>query len=447
MKSSPERTDIREGLGPEVQNPDILDLAPSLPRTVEDTGLNIGMLTDLCLKHLYYRGMASGIEIASNLRLPWSGVVNEVVDFLVEEKWADIRGGKGFGRVSVDFILTERGRTVAREAIARSAYDGPAPIPIAQYNALIKKQGEAFTAVSGDDLIGAFDELVLPPDLMGKFGPAINANRSLFLFGPPGNGKTTIAEIIGAVIPGEVFVPDALEVDGQIIKVFDPICHREVPQDSIDTCIPGGKIDLDTRWHLCRRPAVIAGGELTLETLDLIWNHDSRFYEAPFQVKANGGMLLIDDFGRQRVHPADLLNRWIVPLEKHIDYLTLHTGKKFDVPFDELVVFSTNLDPKDLVDEAFLRRIKYKIPIENPTEEAYREIFARMCEKLLIPYNDSAVSYIMDTYYRRMGIELRACHPRDILTLLRDAARFHKRRAVLSQDLVDQACQSFFVVL
>jgi predicted ATPase with chaperone activity len=434
-------------LGVGLENPDVLGLAPPVPRTISETGLSIGLLTDLALKHLYYRGQLSGIELATDLRLPWNGVVNELVDFLVEEKWVDIRGGKGFGRVSVDLLLTERGRDVARESVSRSNYVGPAPIPITQYNALVKNQAEELTTVTREALEEAFRGLVLPPDLIGKFGPAINASRSLFLYGPPGNGKTSIAEIIGSVLGGEVFIPHALEVDGQIIKVFDPLCHIEVLLDEASTDGRGNKVEMDVRWHLCRRPSVVVGGELTLETLDLIWNSDAKFYEAPFQVKANGGMLLIDDFGRQRAHPTDLLNRWIVPLEKHVDFLTLHTGKKFDVPFDELIVFSTNLDPKELVDEAFLRRIKYKIAIDNPSEAAYRQIFERMCERLHIPYNDSAVSYIIDTYYQGMGMELRACHPRDILTLLRDAARFHRRRAVLSQELVDQACQSFFVVL
>jgi len=443
--------DSKKGIGASsnpfsLQNPEILGLCPPEPKSISETGLNIGLLTDLALRLLYYGGVVSGIELADRMRLPWSSVVNELLNFMVEEKWVDLRGGHGFGRASVDFVLTTRGREAAREAVGRSSYTGPAPVPITQYNSLTLSQRSSGKVITKADITEAFSHLVIDEELIERFGPAVNSSRSLFLYGPPGNGKTTIAETISSVLGGEVFVPFAIEVDGQIIKVFDPLVHVEIDLDG-NREVLGGGVEMDRRWILTRRPTVIVGGELTLETLDLIWNVDAKFYEAPFQVKANGGMLLIDDFGRQRVHPTDLLNRWIVPLEKHVDFLTLHTGKKFEVPFDELIVFSTNLDPKELVDEAFLRRIKYKIEIGNPPESDYREIFRRLCDDVGVPYNDSALDYIIETYYTATGMELRACHPRDILQLLTDAARFRRKKAVLSQDLVDQACQSFFVVL
>jgi predicted ATPase with chaperone activity len=269
-----------------------------------------------------------------------------------------------------------------------------------------------------------------------------------------------VAEIVADILGGEVFVPHAIEIDGQVIKVYDPLSHHAVDFErtaSRPPPIKGAKggaplskkagPEFDRRWLLSHRPSVVVGGELTLETLDLIYNEGTQFYEAPFQVKANGGMLLIDDFGRQRVHPTDLLNRWIVPLEKRIDFLTLHTGKKFEIPFDQLIIFATNLDPKELVDEAFLRRIKYKIDVKNPTEDEYRQIFRDVCKAKGIRYSDDVVAYVLQTYYRQFDMELRSCHPRDIVNLICDVARFRRLKPSLAKELVDQACRSFFVVM
>jgi predicted ATPase with chaperone activity len=429
-----------------LENPSILEIAPPEPKSLEDTGLRLNFLADLSLKMLWFSGNATGLSISDSLRLPWPGVAERVVDYLTTEKLVDIRGGKGFGRASVEFVLTDKGRGYAKDAMDRNTYVGPAPVPIEQYNALISGQTEEAPVVSKRDLARGLAHLTVNPGLVEKLGPAVNSGRSLFLYGPPGNGKTTLAEAISKMLGGETYIPYCLEIDGQVIKVFDPLLHSGVKLEADgDSAGRRQTFEMDSRWQLCRRPAVVVGGELTLETLDLIYSETARFYEAPFQVKANGGMLLIDDFGRQKVHPTELLNRWIVPLEKRVDYLTLHTGKKFEIPFDQLIVFSTNLDPKELVDDAFLRRIKYKIEVANPDEASYREIFRRVCEAAAIPYVDQAVTYLIEKYYKPRKMDLRACHPRDIINLVKDSARYRQIPPALSKELLDQACQVFLV--
>ncbi|HQY31723.1 MAG TPA: ATP-binding protein, partial [Thermomicrobiales bacterium] len=327
----------------------------------------------------------------------------------------------------------------SHQILERTTYTGPAPVTVEHYRRVIKAQAISTVRVGPREVREALAELVLEDHVMDAMGQAVNTGRSLFLFGPPGNGKTMLAEHIVPLLGGEVLIPHAFSVDGQIIKVFDLHNHEPVEVE--------GRPAFDRRFVLCRRPAIITGGELTLEGLDLTYDKFSRIYEGPLQLKANGGMLLIDDFGRQQVSPKQLLNRWIVPLEKRVDFLTLHTGKKIEIPFDQLIVFSTNLLPKDLVDEAFLRRIQNKMHVANPTVDIYREIFKRQCESLGVPFDQNGLVYLLREYYVKPKRELRAVHPRDILRTLIGIARYHNIPPVLSQKLLDRACQTYFVDL
>jgi len=414
---------------------------PPEPQSVEQTGLYIGFLADLALKTLYLRGQMTMSELSSALGLPITNVVDKVMDFLKLERLVEIRGGTGLSAASYQFVIVDRGAEKAQEALGRSQYVGKAPVPLASYVAAVQRQTINGVRVTQEEVSQAFSAMVIPRHTLTQLGPAINSGKSIFLFGPPGNGKTTIAEIMVTLLKGEVVLPYAVEIDQQVIKLYDQVYHRPV----IDPTV-AERLRYDHRWVITRRPVVMTGGELTLDTLDLIWDETSKMYEAPFQMKANGGIFMVDDFGRQRVSPKDLLNRWIVPLEKRVDYLTLHTGKKVEIPFDMLIVFSTNLDPADLVDEAFLRRIRYKIGIEAPTVDQYEEIFKRMCARKQIEYRADALSQIL-AHYRRKGLGLRSCHPRDILEQLSDTARFLGRPAQLTPDLIDMACESYFVSL
>jgi len=414
-------------------------LIPPVPTSIKETGLALGFLTDLALKIMYFEGNLSGYELAERMKLPFPGVVDQVLDFLKREQLCEVKGAGGFAEAAYQYAIAEKGRAMGREALDRSQYAGPAPVTLEAYTEGIRRQPLGKVVVHQRTMRQALAHLVINEDTFAQLGPAVNSGRSIFLFGHPGNGKTAIAESIGRMMLGDaIYIPYAIEVGGQVISVFDSVNHIEADSSSKSQ-------SHDPRWVYVRRPVIATGGELTLETLDLVYDETNKYYEAPFQMKANGGMLLIDDFGRQQARPRDLLNRWIVPLEKRVDYLALHTGRKIEVPFDVLIVFSTNLAPRDLVDEAFLRRIRHKIEIEDPSWDEYRQIFHRVCETKGVPYDDQGLAYLIQEHYLKPNRPARACHPRDIVDQLADIARYLNVPATLSQDLIDRACEAYFV--
>jgi predicted ATPase with chaperone activity len=411
----------------------------------EEVGLNEGFLSDLILKTMYFRGQVTGFEIAEELHLPFQNVVHPVVSFLKLEEMCEVKGSGGVGAGTFQYVISSKGTARAREQMERSSYVGAAPVSWDQYVESVQSQGTRRLQVTPDMMKDALSHLVLDENIFERIGPAVNSGRSLFLYGPPGNGKTTIAESIGRMVLGnEMYIPYCVEVGGQVIKVYDEINHEILPDDN-STRIGVG--ERDGRWVKIKRPVIMVGGELTMEGLDLIWDPNNKYYEAPFQMKANGGMFLIDDFGRQMIRPRDLLNRWIVPMEKNIDFLALHTGQKMEVPFNVLLVFCTNLPPADLVDEAFLRRIRHKIHITSPSFNSYREIFNRLCDNRNIEKDEKALRYVLQEYYIKKNRKLRANHPRDILDQLEDIGSYLGTEPSLSKEQLDQAAESYFVDL
>ncbi|MCL4871600.1 MAG: ATP-binding protein [Anaerolineae bacterium] len=423
---------------------------PRLIDAIEETGLTIGFVSDMALKILYLRGQSTGYDIATQMRLPFQSVLNPALEFLKREQLCEVRGTTaGVLASSYQFIITNKGMARARELMERTAYTGAAPVPWEDYVQAIKAQERKRLTVSPQLMRKALAHMVLNEKIFAKIGPAVNSGKSIFLYGPPGNGKTTIAESIGRLILGDdMYIPYAVEADGQIIKVYDEINHNPVKVDTTRGGTGGlSSSRRDGRWIKIRRPVIMVGGELTLDGLELKHDPINKFYEAPFQMKANGGMFLIDDFGRQQVRPRDLLNRWVVPMEKNVDFLGLHTGRKLEVPFSLLLVFSTNLPPRDLVDEAFLRRIRHKIEITSPSFDEFREIFQRMCQRRQVTFDEQAIRYLLQEYYIKKNRPLRANHPRDIIDQLIDVATYLEVEPTMSKEMIDHAAESYFVDL
>jgi hypothetical protein len=426
-----------------------LHTVPPVPRKVGQTGLSESFLVDLLLKIAYFESDTFSLKkMADAMCLPMA-VIDELTELAKAERLVEVRSATGYSRATHVFELTDQGRQQAEGALKHSQYAGPAPVTLSSYNLMVALQSVRQIEVDEAWVREGLAHLVVSEQLLGQLGPAFSSGRSIFLYGPAGTGKSSIAEGLARALSGEVYIPHAIEVDGHVLRVLDPAVHVYVDngQDTGKQLELEGNLTHDPRWRLCRRPVVMVGGELKLEELNLDYDLVSKFYEAPVQMKAANGVFILDDFGRQAMPPRQLLNRWIVPLERGTDFLALHTGKKFETPFDQITIFCTNLRPSELVDEAFLRRIRHKIKINYQSEAEFLEILRRVCDTQGITYNTDAASYLLDTYYRKTQRPLVGSHPRDLVDQIVDRARFKKDHPELTPDAIDAAAANYFVEL
>lgn len=420
---------------------------PPAPRTLEESGLNIDLVTQLALKTLHLSGILTGLELSRRLGLEFA-VIEPSLDELKWQHHVEIVAGSMIGGAAYKYRITDAGRERAALFFETNHYVGVAPVPLEQYRRYLEDfRQEVVNDVSPAGVREAFGHLVLSDRVLDQLGPAVRAGRSLFVYGPPGNGKTVISQAIRNLLQGEIAVPHALSVEGAIIRFYDPVNHEAIAnetQDSELSVLDRGYTP-DARWVRCQRPSITVGGELTLESLELNFDSAVGFYRAPIQALAGGGVLVIDDFGRQHCSARDLLNRWIVPLESGVDYLTLRTGQKFDLPFVVLVVFATNLKPAELVDEAFLRRIQYKVFAENPTREDFLQIFENYCFRRGVEFDRDLVERLLAEYFRPRQIALRGCQPGALIEQALSLAEYLGEERRLTLDLLTSACKSYFV--
>ncbi|MEQ8846281.1 AAA family ATPase [Botrimarina sp.] len=415
---------------------------PPEPASLPAAGLSESEVENLVLKYLNARAEASGRDLAEHIKLPF-----RLIDPLMQAMKDDQMVAHKAAAMMNDYVytLTGAGRERAKKLAEYCSYYGAAPVPLDEYVRSVSAQTIADQHPTEEDLARAFSDLLIDPGMLARLGPAINSGRGLFLFGAPGNGKTSIAERVTKAFGQFVWIPRSLGIDGELIRLFDPSMHEEAPISSA-----GGLLDdraVDSRWVRIRRPTIVVGGELTMDSLEVTLNTATNVSEAPVQLKSNCGTLVIDDFGRQRMTTDELLNRWIVPLEKRYDFLNLSSGKKIQVPFDQLIVFSTNLEPKDLVDDAFLRRIPYKIEVVDPSEAAFRKLLSIMGKSLGVPYDEAAVNHLIDTHYRAPGRPFRACQPRDLLLQIINFCHYKKQTPAMTPANFDFAVENYFAIM
>jgi hypothetical protein len=425
--------------------PTAVPIAPPEPESLEQTGLADSLVEQLIVKILYFRGDVYGQDLSSAIGLKFS-VIQEIVETLKLRHLVQVKKSLGMGSVASQFSLTETGRARAREHLESNQYAGPAPVPIDQYVDLVRQQRPREGWLTKDALAKAFKGMVVTERILSQIGPAVSAAGSLLLYGKPGDGKTYLIESLANLESSPMFLPYAIECQGNIVQLYDPIYHQRVDADEEPSVLTVAvERSYDRRWAKCKRPFIVSGGELSMDMLDLRYNATSKIYEAPFQLKANNGIYLIDDFGRQRATPAEVLNRWIVPMERRVDYLSFLTGGKMTAPFDAFLVFSTNLNPSDLGDEAFLRRIQYKMLLRGPAENEFIRIFENFCALRKLPYAREMVTRFIEKRYRRTGRPFRRCHPRDVLSHALNLIHFEKLPYALSDEILDRAYESCYV--
>lgn len=410
---------------------------PQPPRTLQDTGLDPALLEGLLLKQMLALGDFRLNDLSQRLKLPPSVMEQELAD-LKREHLVEVKPAAGLATLAYEYRLTDQGRAKAHAHLDQCRYVGPAPVPLDAYAEQVEIQTVRSVAVTEPDVLAALGHLVLPERTVHQLGPALSSGQALFIYGPAGNGKTSIAEAVSHILRDAVYVPYAIAVGEQIIRLYDPINHELVntAQDPQS---------YDQRWLQVRRPVVMTGGELTLRMLDLDFNEQSKFYDASLQLKANNGLLIIDDFGRQLVEPHLILNRWIVPLDRRVDFLTLHTGMKFAVPFDMLMIFATNLEPKALVDDAFLRRIRYKVKVGHPSASDFRRIFELVCQQRSVRFDPKVFDWMVREYYSAGARHFSASHPRDLIDHVVSHARYYDRPPEMTEETVRFSCDSYFV--
>ena len=430
---------VQKGTGP---NAPLDAFIPLEPTSIRGAGLTDTEVESLILKYLLARGDITGREIAEQIRIPFV-LLDQLMRQLKADQLLVYRGAAPMN----DYVyqLTDLGRERARRYLDHCTYFGAAPVALADYIAAIESQSLTRQHPTEADLKNAFNDILVNQKMLTRLGPAINSGRGMFLFGAAGNGKTTIAERVTRAFGQFIWIPRAIGIDGEIIRLFDPVNHEEVPPPPNSTLWNSSTID--QRWVRIRRPTIVVGGELTMDSLEICLNRSTGISEAPLQLKSNCGTLVIDDFGRQKMSVDQLLNRWIVPLEKRYDFLNLPNGKKIQVPFDQLIVFSTNLEPRDLVDEAFLRRIPYKIEVVNPTEEEFRSLFKFMCPKLGFQFEEQPLNYLIETHYKAKNRPFRACQPRDLLTQVKNHCFYQKLSPQMTCEFFDLAVENYFAVM